>query len=107
MKNLSPPPATPRPAGEILPLELRAEGRWIAFWKLPRYTSRITEIFEVRTSDRTQLLGEVGWYAPWRKYAFFPQANRIFEASCLRDVATFCEDETLERQAARRKEREA
>lgn len=106
MKEQGSAVAAPGTVGEILAPELQATGRWIAFWKLPRYTSRITEIFEVRTADRTQLLGEVSWFAPWRKYGFFPQANRVFEASCLRDIAGFCERETLERRSARRKERE-
>ncbi len=83
---------------------LAATGRWIAFWRLPRYAPRITEIWEVRTADHRTLLGEVRWFAQWRRYSFFPQAGRVFEATCLRDVANFCERETQEH-GQRRRER--
>ncbi len=39
-------------------------------------------------------LGSVKWYAPWRKYAFFPEPGTLFEPDCLRAVAGFCEGET-------------
>ena len=58
-----------------------------------------TEIFEISTADRTQLLGQVRWFPRWRKYSFFPRPDRVFESSCLRDIADFCERETLERES--------
>lgn len=36
-------------------------------------------------------LGRVSWYAPWRRYAFFPYAETLWDAQCLRDVTKFLE----------------
>jgi len=41
------------------------------------------------------MLGEVKWYGPWRCYAFFAQAQTVFERKCLRGIATFCEEQTI------------
>ena len=34
-------------------------------------------------------LGEIKWYASWRRYAFYPKENTIHERDCLRDIAQF------------------
>lgn len=39
-------------------------------------------------------LGVIGWWGAWRKYTFFPKANTLFDASCLRSIADRCEAET-------------
>ncbi len=85
---------------------LAGSGRWIAFWQLPRYAPRITEIWEVRTADRKQLLGEVRWFGHWRRYALFPTSGPGFDATCLRDLADFCERQTQEHRVAARARRE-
>lgn len=41
-------------------------------------------------------LGSIGWFAKWRKYAFFPDVETVFEQDCLRDIAAFCEELTTE-----------
>lgn len=33
-------------------------------------------------------LGQIHWYAPWRRYCFFPYGNTLFDASCLREITT-------------------
>jgi len=43
-------------------------------------------VFNLKHGD---LLGEIGWYRPWRKYCFCPQADTMFTASCLNDIADF------------------
>lgn len=47
-------------------------------------------------------LGRVGWYAPWRCYAFFPRDRTIFERVCLREIANFCEEQTNAHRSALR-----
>lgn len=42
----------------------------------------------------TSKLGEVRWFSHWRCYAFFPSPACIFEKTCLRDIAEFCESQT-------------
>lgn len=46
------------------------------------------------TSVHGALLGTVSWYAQWRRYAFQPVAGTVFDAVCLREIATFVEGET-------------
>ena len=35
------------------------------------------------------LLGEIRWYAPWRRYVFAPASATLFDADCLGEVRTF------------------
>jgi len=44
-------------------------------------------------------LGEIKWFAKWRKYSFFPEPDCIFEETCMRDLSQFIEDRTLEHKA--------
>ena len=48
-------------------------------------------------------LGDVKWRGPWRKYAFFPDRDTLFEEECLRAIAQFCEDKTREHREAKKK----
>jgi len=38
------------------------------------------------------LLGEVRWYAPWRRYVFAPASATVFDAGCLAEIRTFIRD---------------
>ncbi len=37
-------------------------------------------------------LGEIRWYGPWRCYALFPEKDVLFNAECLKDIASFLEN---------------
>jgi hypothetical protein len=39
-------------------------------------------------------LGQVRWFGRWRKYSFFSEAGKVFEETCLREIAYFCETAT-------------
>jgi hypothetical protein len=39
-------------------------------------------------------LGVIRWYAPWRTYCFYPLPDRVFDQSCLREIATKLQFET-------------
>jgi hypothetical protein len=41
-------------------------------------------------------LGWVAWFSRWRKYAFYPKPETVYEEDCLRDIAEFCEAKTKE-----------
>lgn len=58
--------------------------------------SRKTNIYWVKS--QVDLLGEIRWYAPWRRYCFSPDLKHrtIFDANCLREIADFCENLTKE-----------
>jgi hypothetical protein len=37
-------------------------------------------------------LGEVKWYAPWRRYCFFPNQCTLYDASCLQEIVSHLDD---------------
>lgn len=49
------------------------------------------------------VLGRVQWRPGWRCYVFEPSFLTVFEPDCLRDIADFIEDLTLERGKAKLK----
>ena len=70
--------------------------KWLRFIEQPQ-GRRKTRIWHVVTLDGSADLGEIRWHAPWRKYAFFPDARTIFEPDCLDDLASFCRGQTNNR----------
>ena len=57
-----------------------------------------TKVFEVRNKMFNTFLGEIKWYAPWRKYCYFsPQSEFVYDAGCLADIADFLNDLMAER----------
>ena len=58
--------------------------KWLTFVEIP--TSGTTEAFYVMTKDRSTTLGEIRWFGRFRKYAFFPEANMVFDSVCLYDI---------------------
>lgn len=40
-------------------------------------------------------LGEIKWHGAWRRYAFFPRPDTLFEHDCLRKIADYCEKQTI------------
>lgn len=73
--------------------------KYIRMQKLHDSPSGKTQVFGVFTKAGISALGVIKWYAPWRAYAFFPNAGTLYEPVCLRDLATFCEQQTRERRA--------
>lgn len=64
--------------------------KWIIFVKCKgRPKGMKTDIYNIWTKDGVSFLGEVRWYAPWRKYTFQPAHNTIFENQCLSDIIAF------------------
>ncbi len=39
-------------------------------------------------------LGNIGWFGRWRRYSFFPNPDTVYEQVCLREIASFCEEQT-------------
>jgi hypothetical protein len=35
------------------------------------------------------ILGEIGWWSPWRQYTFTPSGNTIWNESCMDEIAAF------------------
>ena len=72
--------------------------RWIKFEHVPHHNPKAkTRIWRVRNKGNKSILGEVKWYGPWRKYAFFANpvvTLNVFEETCLRDIAEYVENAT-------------
>jgi len=51
--------------------------------------------------DPRHSLGEVRWYAPWRRYAFYPRVNTLFDYKCLNELSEFLLSETNKRKEER------
>ena len=78
---------------------MSASGKWISFTGLPIPKGLKTPRWEVHPREPmgAERLGEVRWYGAWRCFAFFPAPETLFERTCLRDIADFCEARTRER----------
>jgi hypothetical protein len=46
-----------------------------------------TKLYEV--GGRDVVLGQIKWFAPWRRYCFYPHADTLFDSSCLTEVNIF------------------
>lgn len=53
------------------------------------------DVFELNKKTLTQdvlnndlWLGQIKWYAPWRRYVFFPARASLFDASCMREIVS-------------------
>ena len=53
--------------------------------------------WKYRVANSATKLGEVKWYAPWRRYCFFPSGSVLFDASCLREITMFMDSKMMER----------
>lgn len=72
-----------------------ASSKWIRFGTpSPSKSGKTKEWGVMTTKDDTPVyLGVVKWMGRWRRYAFFPEPNMVFEQTCLRDLASFCDQQ--------------
>lgn len=80
--------------------------KWIEFCGPTTSKSGKTWVWDVyskKDEDIDVWLGEIKWLGKWRKYAFFPDRDMVFEQDCLRDLAQFCEDKTKTHREAKKK----
>lgn len=66
-----------------------------------RSQNRVTNWWNVRALDGT-ILGVVKWTSRWRRYAFFPEPNTMFEGECLFDITQFVNAMTTNRKLERK-----
>ena len=64
-----------------------------------------TRRWEARTKDERTVLGNVRWYAHWRRYVFFPEANTLYDQNCLWDIADFVAERTAEQKEIQKENR--
>ncbi len=64
-----------------------------------------TKIWDVVTSEDDWTIGTVKWDGRWRRYAFLVYSETIFEEECLREIASFCQDQTKKQRQQWQKKR--
>lgn len=56
-----------------------------------------TKVWEIRTNTiPSYIIGHIQWYPQWRKYAFFPHADIVWEEVCLGEISNFIFEKTKE-----------
>ena len=71
------------------------QGKYIRFDEFSDGTARKTKMFLVTTTyDNGTPLGEIRFFPRWRKFSFFPLKDTLYESTCLRDIAAFCDIQT-------------
>jgi hypothetical protein len=61
--------------------------KWIEFIEIEPKPK--TRVYEVRNKENQTLLGHIKFYAPFRKYSFFPEPNMVFEQDCMQVITGF------------------
>jgi hypothetical protein len=56
-----------------------------------------TKRWIVQTKQEYTQLGIIRWCCGWRKYAFYPYPDTLYEQDCLRDIADFIDKQMKER----------
>lgn len=56
-----------------------------------------TKKFSVVGQTSQTVLGEIRWFAPWRRYAFAPANGCLFDAGCMFEIVAKIEHLMLER----------
>lgn len=67
-------------------------GTHILFLRQPNRETGVTQVWLVFTKATDQmgtLIGTVKWFGRWRKYAFFPEPNMVFEEVCMGEISEF------------------
>lgn len=70
------------------------KGKYIILTSIPD-KKRKTNIWHIE-SKYGGFLGMVKWFPRWRKYAFFPETNCVFEEICMKDISDFIIERTKE-----------
>ncbi len=74
-----------------------SEVKHIEFSRSRPSKSGKTRIWRVLADAHIEMpcsIGEIRWYGAWRRYAFFPGRDTLFEQDCLRKIADFCEKQS-------------
>jgi len=73
--------------------------KFLIFFQIGTSSSGLTKRWAVHNTGR-EVLGYISWYAPWRRYWYTGLPSVGLDATCLREIADFCEHETLEHKNA-------
>lgn len=66
---------------------------YLNFVERPQDPNRKTAVFDVMSSQRTNL-GVIGFFPRWRKFVCEFQPKCVFDPACMREIADFTEAQT-------------
>lgn len=72
----------------ITSLCLNYDCRYIYFHLAEKQNPK-TWIIDVYAEQNDVHLGQVRYYAQWRRYGFFPSDGTVYERICMRDITNF------------------
>lgn len=80
--------------------------KWIRFEDItPDDPKRKTRVYAIINKEYNGQIGTVSWYRGFRKYAFYPADNTVYETTCLGDIITFINQLMLDHRVARDQEK--
>lgn len=79
--------------------------KWVRF-VATQLEGHSMEAWRVEAREDEIELGYIKFYPRWRKFAFYPLNDTLFEADCLHDIANFCKKRSIEFRATKRKRKE-
>jgi hypothetical protein len=66
---------------------------WIKFVDItPSDGKRKTKIYAVVSTYTDCTLGHVTWFSRWRRYAFAPSPDTVYEQECLKRIIVFMDN---------------
>lgn len=74
-------------------------GDFLKFVEGPPSKSGRTKTWWVVQKQNDIHLGWIGWWGSWRRYAFYPKADTVYEEKCLAQIAEFIIAKTKEHRA--------
>jgi hypothetical protein len=66
-----------------------------------------TKVFYVYATGSGEILGEISWYANWRKYVFMVYNRSIYDDRCMDSLSEFTKKINKEHREMRKVERDA
>lgn len=63
-------------------------GEFLNFKEIP-FDGKTKRFEIVSATDSNVKLGQVRWYSPWRRYAFYTEKDCFFDTKCLGEIVSF------------------
>lgn len=82
---------------------MNSDTKWITIQELKDLDTGKTQVFQVLAKQDGVLLGTIKWFGRWRKYAFFPEPETVYENDCLNDISIFISGLMLHRKLKKQK----
>lgn len=65
----------------------------LKFDEVGKTSSGLTKIWAVSSTHSFVKLGEIKWYAVWRRYIYQPAGPTVYDAACLDEISAFLKEQ--------------